>query len=556
MNGNRNTSWQSHPVVLFAAVWSLLFCLYLPAARCGWVSDTLGWLEAIRSQPFPDYVNRAHFGIRSLYQTTQIVTWAIYEVIGASQWAWHIIHLTLHALNCTLLYLLCRRLLRDSGVSHSALIAFTTAILFCTSPYVSEVIVWEASFHFLQGLCFILIQLLLLLGYLHRPRPLPAIAAAVLYVAAAFSLEVFYLTPLFSASVLLYYRFGLNHDRAIIRQGMLRFLLPQVAVALLHITMVPIVTGTATARLGNDLLHMPLTYFAVKPPDYFFHLLGGRFLPQSWRSAVHSAFCTYAGAGAFYLAMLSASAFTLLRLRKLTPKGLLFSIYALWMLFGMLIVLPMWFPERLLITGDRYLYFMLPFFLAMLAMLSRQRKWGKMIIGSIILLQCGGTVYLNLIWRDAQRRTDALQQNIPVQPGRINLYLNNPQSLRGAPMIGAGGDAELILMHNLLYPEPAIRAEAADVLACDLTGCADSVTVQWVGERVLSVRLHRPGARWWYNADYARPHSTNTFSVALPDAHIYLLTLWYAADRYAIHYQQDGTWQTMVPPATASHTAE
>ncbi len=534
-----------HPAAIFILLWSLLFLLYLPAARCGWVSDTLGWLDALRHQSFSEYLNRSRFGVRSFYQTTQAFTWALYRILGVSPWAWHLVHISLQALNAALCFTFCRGLLRDSGIGRNEEIAFAVALLFSTSPYLSEVIVWEASFHYLQGLCFILLILTLLRRFLRRPQALPALMAGILFLFSAFSLELFYLTPLLTGSLLLYYRYVLQYERTAIRKAAAGFLLPQVLIFVLHLLLVRIVFGTASARLGDALLHMPLTYYAVKPPDYGFHLLGGRFLPQSWRSAAHQAFCTYAGAGLFYVLLGSLLVLLLLRYRRMQRPAQLSTLFFLWLLLAMGLVTPMWFPERLLILGDRYLYIMLPFFFMLAAMLVARLRSVPLRLGILLaalLLQCTGTLYVNWLWQRSQRITDNLQRNFSAPAGANVLLLNSPQSLRGAPMIGAGPDGEMKLMHDLLYG-PSPGAFVRETFAQEMATSDDSIGIRQLDALSFLVRLPRPGACWWYGSDYARSYSGPGYEVILLTPDTYRLILNGDPQRYMLMYQQSGIWK-------------
>ncbi len=78
--------------------------LYLPASQAGRVGDFPGWVTFLNSVGFVDYINRSESGIRSLYQFTQITTYGFYKIFGANAWLWHLLYVTLHAVNAFLLY--------------------------------------------------------------------------------------------------------------------------------------------------------------------------------------------------------------------------------------------------------------------------------------------------------------------------------------------------------------------------------------------------------------------------------------------------------------------
>ena len=250
---------QNRPYLVFLGCFVLLFCLYFQSRNSGWVSDTLGWLDSVRNQPFRDYLNRSHFGVQSFYQTTQLITWLLYQLFGTNAWAWHLFYLALHALNCTLLYSLVRGILIDSTVTPAGEIALDIALLFCCSPYVTEVIVWKASFHYLQGLAFIFAILLILLNYLHRPTKQQVFMASLIFAIAIFSLELFYLIPLFTILILAFYYWALKYPFDRIREASLYILGPQLLLFLVHLILVHFVLGTQAPRLGNALFSQPIT---------------------------------------------------------------------------------------------------------------------------------------------------------------------------------------------------------------------------------------------------------------------------------------------------------
>lgn len=512
------------PVLVFAGSFILLLVLYWPARNAGWVSDTLGWLDAVRTQSFGDFVDRSGFGVRSLYQTTQIATWILHRLFGTNRLAWHLLFCALQALNAALLFSFFRQLLRDSKLENAPETAVLALLLFSLSPYLSEVIVWEAAFHYLQGLLFILAQILLLQSFLRTGRSVYAILSGIVFAIASFSLELFYLSPAFSFLLLLFYRFGAPQTAPErIRRASRRFMLPQLVMLALHLILIRVLYGTHTGRLGDGLWSQPLTYFAIKPPDYLLHLLGGRFLPQPVRSAWHRFFCTYAGAGIFYALLAATLSFTLFRFRRMTPRGQLIAWAWCMTLAAMALVTPMWFPERLLVMGDRYLYLMLPFFLLSISLSICSLTSRALRVGLTMLLFAGslaGTRHLVLLWEQSELLTQTMQEQFPAMPpGGEVVLLNNVANLHGVPMSGAGPDGEFSLMRRLLYPH-LHAATVREAFAAEPGHQGYTLTMD---SGLLQIRLAGTGRRWWYGADYARAASGSNWTATLVDDSTYVL---------------------------------
>lgn len=537
--------------LVFLFFFSILFLLYLPSAQCGWVSDTLGWLHSIQSDSFSDYLNRTKFGVHSFYQTTQLVTWVFYKLFGLNRLAWHLFHISLHALNCTLLFALVKGFLKDAKIASAFQIAFFAALLFCCSPFVSEVIVWKASFHYLQGLAFLLGILLFIRSYLLQQRNRDAFVALLLFFLSIFSLEVWYLTSLFCASILMFYWKVLLVPKPNIKRGFRNILLPQFLLLCIHFLLVKILLGSNTSHLQDALWHKPLAYFAIKPPMYFFELFGGRFLPQLLRENVYQFFCTYLGAGLFYSLLFFACLWLFFRLRQMSVRGTASSLFFLWMLLAIGLITPLWFPERMLIVGDRYLYIVLPFFLislCLLVFLIKSQAVKAIIFLGIFVAECAGTIYLNRIWRQSEHYTQSLQNSFPNLPDKPILLLNNPAFYKGAAMIGAGPDGEFKLMHNLFYPQQ-LSQKIDDILAANLCTFQDSTLFQFVNDSTLKVALQNKESFWWYGPDYAKSYESSDFSVVVLDKHSYLLQLHGLPSKFVLLFQQNGRWQRLFLPS-------
>ncbi|MBS1616415.1 MAG: hypothetical protein JST06_09905 [Bacteroidetes bacterium] len=536
---------------VFAAFWLALLLLYLPAAHAGWVSDTLGWLEAVRSQHFWDFISRKGFSVPSYYQLTQTVTWCLYQLFGVHAWAWHLTQLSLHALNATLLFVLLRGLFQDAGLASASWMAGLSAALFCLSPSVSEVIVWEASFHFLQGMLLLLVQMLLLRKMLHGAGSSWALLACFLFALSLFSLEYFYLVPLLLAAVCLFYRKALKWEKSSLRRSFLGIVLPQGILLLLYFSFLRLVAHTSTGRLGNDWQNMRLASFLVKPPEYLFHLFGGRFLPLAWRMKVYEACASYPGAALFYGAIAAFVFFLVFRYKNLGRRQQIMCLMLVWLLAGMALESPLWFPQRLLIVGDRYLYLLLPPFLALLVLLlqplkSLRLQWA--LGGALLIPEALLCFSLNTLWQQSEQMTQSLQQKLSDAPGKMTILLNNPASLRGALMIGAGSDGEARLMHNLFF-KPKIQGQMYDAAAQNLLRPDDRIRIEVTGKNCIRVSLMSEGAFWQYGTDLAHSYSNEAYSLIVEDPYCcYVLCLKQPVSQYRLLYQQGLSWREFKLP--------
>lgn len=522
-------------------IWAVLFLLYLPAAKAGFVSDTTGWVQSLERDTFLDYINRTHFGVKSMYQLTQLNTWLLYQAFGTSVWAWHLVHVTLHAANCFLLYVFCTKLFTKAGLQYPARPALFGSLLFGISPYISEVVVWEASFHYLQALLFIFSILLLAQRFQERPSAKPAVIAGLLFFLSTFTLELFYLIPLLVFTLALFYRTALNYERSIFRKTLVYFLLPQVLIFLVHLLLFRVVYGSGMAHLGTQMFKNPLPYFLVRAPWYFFHLLlWGRFFPHALKTAVYDFFRTPGGAIIFYTALASVSAFIAIRYRRMTVYGKLLSLMFAWLLIALSIIVPLFFAEILLVVCDRYMYLLLAFYWMLVALLLYRIKKPALQIGLLIFL-AGINLFLSLKlsrkWGQSAEVIAALQQSPVLAPGKVKLLLNSPACMQGIPMIGTSPEGEFRLMHNLFFP-PAINDTMLEVAAYNMDWKTDGAHAEVINDSTIKVTLNQWGTWWWLGGFGAYSYENAWFRLDMVDAgHWYKVILKRPAGEYQLLYQ-------------------
>ncbi|MCW3120822.1 MAG: hypothetical protein JWQ38_314, partial [Flavipsychrobacter sp.] len=258
--------------LLFGIVWVVLFVLYYPAAKAGFVTDYTGWLDQVKNHAFREYINRTNFHAVSMYQVTQLTTYVFYKLFGINAWLWHLLFITLHTINACLLYIFSRSLLYDAGVANNRTIPLIGVLLFCVSPYLSEVIVWEPAFHFLTGLMFILIILRCVQLYVHSGSGKYIGFALLVYLASLFTLEVFYITPWLVLAVGLFYRF-IGADKKNTGNIVRYFFAPALILFILRLGAFYLLYGSFVSRIGTSTVtSIGLSSFG-KPAKYLFHLL-------------------------------------------------------------------------------------------------------------------------------------------------------------------------------------------------------------------------------------------------------------------------------------------
>ncbi len=533
---------------VFVFLWLLTFTLYLPAAKAGWVIDAAGWLHNIRHLSFWDYINNRQSHIPSLYQFTQFTTYVFYKVFNANPYAWHTLMVSMHVVNAYLLYNLCRLIFKDSGITGGHTIALTGVILYTVCPHISEVIVWEASFHYLQGLLLILAILTLVQRYHYTVKAKYPVFAGLLFLCSAFSLEVFYLTPWFVLSLALYYRLVLGSDRASFKRTVYYFFIPQLSVFIIQLVLLRMEYGSHFAHIAENVVQ-PLTSYFSKPPKYVFHILFfGRYFDNGTRQKVYQLCETPGLMASFYGLFLILAGYIALNIKKITPKGKAAVLLLVWMVISIVIIMPLAFPTIMLMFYDRYTY-LLNAFTYMLMALWVSRIGNKYI--SYILLGLYGAINLyftckvNFYWKHSTYIDNRLMRELPAPGNKTVILLNIPENMNGIAMIGAQPDNEYKAMREM-FVDSSIKNKIWDALSYNMLTPEDGANVIVKNDSVIGVTLNQWGTWWWYEGHGGRSYETTDYKINLINAgHYYELTLKHPSTEYMLLYNVGSIWKVV-----------
>ena len=543
--------WKTlNTATVFASLWLLIFTLYFPAAKAGFVTDFTGWLDQVKNHSFSEFVNRTHFEAHSLYQFTQLSTWVFYHIIGVNPWLWHLLFITLHVVNATLIFHLSTRLLSDTGTKNSKVIAYVGVILFTLSPYLSEVVVWEPSYHFLQGLLFISLILLLAQSFINTGKQKYALYACGIYFISTFTLEAFYLTPWMVLCLALYYHFSNLVKEGALKKVVLQFFLPMMALFVIRLIIFKLAYGGWVSRIGSaPVSEIKLETFG-KPAKYLYHLLlMGRFNTFEDRQKAY-AFCdSLRGILAFYGVAGSIMAVIVFRFKQMGAKGKVASLLFTWMMISFLLLIPLWFSDMLLVTFDRYTYFTAPFFYTLLSVLAGYISIDfirLVILGLYAMVNLRYTILVSRYWWKSEKIIHNLITNIPDPGNKTILLLNLPECMNGVPMIGSQKQSEFKGMHNLLLPEKAIQNLTYDVLSYNMLTPTDGAHVTVLNDSTVRITLNQWGTWWWYEGKGAYTYENSVFKENLVDGgHFYDLILRQPPANYLLLYQVANEWKVV-----------
>ncbi len=401
---------------IFLFFWAYVFVLYLPAAHAGLVGDYPGWVNFLNSVKFTDYINRAGSTIPSMYQFTQVVTYCFYKLFGSNAWLWHLLFVTMQAVNALLLFKFAESLFQRSGMRNASMTAFAGVTLFCSSPYISEVVVWEPAFHYLLGLMLLLVVLLCVQQYIYGQNKKYLWLGAITFCLSTYSLEFFYLTPFFTVLLIAFYYSTPDTDKQTLRRALVYCLLPQVVLFAAHFIVLHGFFPDDIAHIRTVSSPMSVSNLS-KALKYFFHLLLlGRFWPEQLRSKIYAYTETTVALASAYAIVALLLISVISRYKRITVARKAIVLLLLYTLLAVALLLPLSFPDFGLIIYDRYTYLLDAFFYLLIAAGINSfvgRKAFAGIMAFYIIINLRYTHKANAYWQQSAQVVNNLVKTFP-----------------------------------------------------------------------------------------------------------------------------------------------
>lgn len=541
------------PQYLFAVLWCAVALLTLPAWRAGFNGDFEGLLDYYSKYRFWDFLNSKDFNVKSYYQVTHLQLFLWISLFWTKGMPWFLLLTGLHALNSTLIFSFCQKLLGDFRVKAATAIALGGALLFALNPNVTEITIWKGGYHYLPG---VLAQLLILgwtRSFMLTGQRKFAVYTAILFFFSTFTLEIFYLTPWFCLILILAYYWKNSIDKAAFSRTLKFIFLPQLALFLFHLLIFRLRFGSWVAHYGpTGDFFFTAKDFLPKMLKYLVTLLGfTSHMPYETAHPVYTfldkPFVYYS---AYSMALLLA-AIVLIRFKKLPPR-----LQAATILFGMMmlciiIISPMYFDDTMQLYNSRRCYELsFPVYMllsigifSLLPATKLPRVLLTIYLCSCVLLAVGKSYQ----WR----RADYMQRTVLRQYKWQNtphvLILNLPCYYRDIRIIATSKWDEF--QENLnVFGFDSSRHKIQYISAYNMNSLWDGAHVTMLDSATLKVTLNQWGSWWMYNLNGATDVETEDYQLEMKDVgHEYLLHLKKPASYFTILYQQADQWKVVDP---------
>ena len=184
--------------------------LFLPTRRYGMVTDFVNWVSRYDNGTTSDLW--ICFGYPGLHQFFHLINYSFYSLFGTNEWAWYILMSSLHGINAYLVYRFSRTIIENIKSKVPPEIALLTGFLFLCMPYNVEAVVWKACLHYLITTGLILQSLRWTIKYFKSNKNRYLAYIFIAFTLALFSLELSFIVPLLSLTLLLFFKQSTSFD--------------------------------------------------------------------------------------------------------------------------------------------------------------------------------------------------------------------------------------------------------------------------------------------------------------------------------------------------------
>jgi hypothetical protein len=500
----------------YAFFWLLLFGVYWQTHNAGFVTDFYGWMTNFDTLSFADCINGTNYNIKSFYQITHLIMYALTYLFRMTGLPWYIVFVSLNALNVVFLYKFFTKIASKLQIENAETITFLGLLMFVASPYQAEVMVWRASFHYLLGFGFMLSILLLFMKYIDEPKLKYWSYALAIFIISIFSIEYFLFTPFILLVFILFWYLNdpKQHD---FKDLLMRFFVWPLFLVGAYFLLYKTVNGKWIAHYGasNENGLFSLNSFSTYGKYVVKHLFFIRYLEHAEKERVFNFFNTPSVSALILSVVFVVSLLCIVYFKKLSATvRLLFLNFGF---FSILLtpVLTLFFSTLLLNENDRYGYLPSAFLMFGLALglsflpkrLFYFSSMGYIVFSFFLLLKT------NRMWYHAENVRHNLVQNYHWWEGENIVFLNVPDDIKGMYIYRSSGDISGLAESVEIEKQRKIKARTFDVAQYNLTSINDGVSVKMPSRDTAIVTLNQWGNWWWRNGKGATNYENEVFKV-------------------------------------------
>ncbi|MEP6646636.1 MAG: hypothetical protein ABJC12_06070 [Saprospiraceae bacterium] len=533
--------WTKYVFFLF---WAFTLLLYIPSIGAGFVHDFLGWQRAYDEGSFSDIINC--FGYPGNHQFLHLIFYSFYKIFHLQGLPWYLLFCTLHAINGYVFYVFIKKLSVFWGGNISPFVAFLGVLVFLTSPYCVEAVVWKTCVHYLLSFMEIMLIFLAYIRYVEKGERKILIGGCFVFFLSLFTLELSLITPL-AISFCGLVTFLISGEKKKVLKHSVLFIGILWVLMFLYLVLNKITLGSIVGHYGAKVhLHFDLISIVSNEMKYLVkHIFYARFFSFNIKNILFDQLLSFPEVAFFGLSILLA-VFILhfIKVKRLSSE---WHIAFLGLFVSILYVLPVsniYFYHLQFGTNDRLSY--IPIAFIILAILAASSNF-PLIISYIVL---AAMILFNLFfqqktlkyWHDSTVVLTSLKEHFKWNDASIVFILNSPDNMQGITMASAEDDpsgVKKLLDYQTLQP---FQGKMFDIFQYNMTSPEDGVKVEQVGPMQLKVTFDQWGNWWHRNGIGAESYENDYYKAELMD-NSYLLTFKQFPEGSVILYQDGSEWK-------------
>ena len=499
---------------LYLFFFAITTAFYGITYKAGFTTDFMGWFHNYDNYSFSEVINSEPNHIKSFYQFTHLLMYAMTFLFRLSGLPWFILFVGLFSLNVYFIFTIFRKLFNDLKLENGFAVAMFGVLFFMLSPYQAEVMIWRASFHYLTGFAMMLGIVTLALKYSENPKLLYVYWAIGIFICSSFSLEYFLFTP-FVVLIFLIFKAWTNDFRLSIwfnnfKNPKSKIQNPKsinyfVGIPLLIDALYFIVHRAITGKFfahGRDMTNLSilsLNSFSTYAKYFVKELFFLRHLKHETKEKIFSFLDTPYVAWIIIFVGIGIVVLGLINFSKISARAKLLLLN--FSLFSVLLVpvMSIFFSWILLSENDRYCYMPSAFlFMGLSIALSRLPKiLFYTIAGAYLLFSSYLLIKTNRIWWKSEKIVSNMSKTFHSWEATEIYVLNAPDNYNGVPMFRVTNDTSGVVEAAEVYQKRKFNGKAIDVLQYNMTTPSDGVEVKVISPDTLVVTLNQWGNWWW-----------------------------------------------------------
>lgn len=495
--------------VYFIVASLALLGIYYSGHQAMLIDDGISGIWEIKMEGLSGYWKS--YGFENFYYGHYVIVAILYGLFGLQPLGWFLFFMGMHALNSTLIFMVCKSLFANATTkSEAGAMALISSLLFLLSPYQSENIIWAATSHYCITLFILLLSVHWLLKVMEGYKPFSSIVLHVLFAFALITLEISFLFPIVMFFVyVLWILFKKN--KLSYRDYGLKILLPQFLLVLVYCAFHKYLfhTWIPHDRASQDTV-FSISHAITTLSQQVVKLFGFvHFLDFAKREGVYLSLLHWKKVLVLMVLLIALISFFLYRRQKEKCYIALFFIVAALLMYAPFMRLYFMYIAR--IENDRYNYFASAFLFSLFVLILFQ--FHKYIRYSILLLYFGAFVLCLFPVVNARKHSARLHQQflsqLPLNSNSGKLYLLNiPASCKDAYLFRAEG--RLGIAYQTIYGKN-IFDQVEQVAWYNAQSEKDIFEVKKLNDSTYHVQIKTNGSWWMHESMGASDRVTTDY---------------------------------------------